>query len=97
LSKSGPDFVKTLPRLDRCQQCRGKGVVSGVFYQLDCMDCDGVGWLPVAGIDLTKQLGRALAAALKVNAELRKNSSGSGSQYHPESNRAGLRGNFVGD
>jgi len=51
----------------------------------------------VAGIDLTKQLGRALAAALKVNAELRKNSSGSGSQYHPESNRAGLRGNFVGD
>jgi len=88
---------KALPPLDPCTACDNSGVVPGVFHELDCAVCDGVGWLPVAGVDITQHLGRSMAKMIKMNRILRATSAQGEVEYHPQSGRAGVRGNFVGD
>lgn len=43
--KHGPDFKREQIQVERCRPCRGSGTVEGVFYQLPCQDCGGVGWV----------------------------------------------------
>lgn len=43
--KRGPDFKREQIQVERCRPCRGTGTVEGVFYQLPCNDCGGVGWV----------------------------------------------------
>jgi len=88
---------KALPPLDPCQGCDNSGVVPGVFHELDCAACDGVGWLPVAGVDITQHLGRSMAKTIKMNRILREALPEKVVEYHTESGRAGLRGNWTGD
>jgi hypothetical protein len=41
----GPDFLKHHRRVINCADCRGRGVVKGLFYELDCVCCTGFGWV----------------------------------------------------
>lgn len=99
MSKSKPGFVKELPLPEPCLACDGRGVVKGVFYELDCSECDGIGWLPVAGTDLTPQLGRFLTRVMRENRLLRANVPAKDMSQHvfPDTGRGGLRGNWTGD
>lgn len=97
MSRSGPDLRKAIAPVVPCEACNNSGVVMGVFHELECVTCDGVGWLPVAGHDLTQQLGRTLAKVMRVNRLLREALPDKATEYHTESGRAGQRGNYVGD
>lgn len=99
MDKSVPGFTKELALPEPCAACGGRGVVQGVFYELDCMECDAVGWLPVAGADLTTQLGRLLTRVMRENRLLRANLPAKDMSQHvyPETGRGGLRGNWTGD
>jgi len=88
---------KALPPLEPCTDCDTSGLVSGLFHEMDCAACDGVGWLPVAGIDITQHLGRSLAKLVRMNRILREAVPQGEAEHHPQSGRAGVRGNFVGD
>ncbi len=82
-----------------CKACNGKGTTMGIFHQLDCMACDGVGWLPVAGQDLTQQLGRYLTRQIAEANVLRfAAASGQGAERdYQDSRRDGVRGHYTGD
>ena len=62
----GPAFVRCLIPLTDCPSCAGKGIIQGVFHQLDCIGCHASGQvhaitlesLPVE--ELVVQLGMLL-------------------------------------
>jgi hypothetical protein len=60
----GPAFVRCLIPLTDCPSCAGKGVIQGVFHQLDCIGCHASGQVhavtlePLLIEDLVVQLGR---------------------------------------
>lgn len=97
MSRSRTDLNQTVPTLDQCKACQGRGVVVGVFHELDCLPCDGIGWLPLAGSDLAQVLGRTLTRMINLNKVLQAANGEPAQQYYVESGRAGLRGNYVGD
>ncbi|PBK05921.1 hypothetical protein CNQ84_00640 [Pseudomonas abyssi] len=82
-----------------CKACNGKGTTLGVFHELDCVPCDGVGWLPMAGQDLTQQLGRYLTRQIATANVLRAAAaSGQGAERdYQDSRRDGVRGHYTGD
>lgn len=41
----GPAFRKALKPLRECLDCRGTGLVSGVFHQMQCATCHASGWV----------------------------------------------------
>ncbi len=70
----GPAFVRCLIPLTDCPSCTGKGIIQGVFHQLDCIGCHASGLVhaeslePLLLEDLVVQLGmkvRNLAAQLR--------------------------------
>lgn len=85
-----------------CKACNGKGTTMGIFHQLDCISCDGIGWLPVAGQDLAQQLGRQLtrqiarANILQALVQSRGGAQGAERDYQP-SRRDGVLGHYTGD
>ncbi len=99
MSQSTVGFKKPLSIPDRCSVCRGRGVVMGVFHELDCAGCDGVGWLPSAGRDLTVELGRMLTKLCAHNRvlEMRIEQVGGAERDYKDSPRDGARGHFTGD
>ncbi|NBB58943.1 hypothetical protein GVN18_06585 [Pseudomonas sp. ODNR1LW] len=62
----GPAFVRCLMPLTDCPSCAGKGVIQGVFHQLDCIGCHASGQVhaitlePLPVEDLVVQLGMLL-------------------------------------
>jgi hypothetical protein len=60
----GPALVRSLIPLTECQSCSGKGVIKGVFHELDCIGCHSSGFVhaqtlePLLIEDLAVQLGR---------------------------------------
>lgn len=70
--KSGPDFKKELVPVQRCRTCMSKGVVEGIFYQLPCEDCKGIGWVAQPGHEASlEEIARALGAKVnKVESDL---------------------------
>ncbi len=95
------------PRLDlvQCQICKGRAVVSGVFYELVCVDCNGSGWvvegsrLVLPTEELVTQLSFKLQAAEREIRQLKSQSGTVGPErYYNEPNRRGAGGsNFTGD
>lgn len=86
-----------------CGTCRGKGVICGVFHQLDCTACHGSGWvcqltgdaLPLE--DLVPQLNmklRNLAAELN---RARHSQRGAQEQYEQNNRRGAGGSNYTGD
>ncbi len=59
----GPAFVRRQIPLTDCPSCAGKGLVKGVFHQLDCIGCHASGLVhaetlePLPVDDLVVQLG----------------------------------------
>lgn len=99
----GPAFRKELKPLMECATCRGAGVVSGVFHQLDCTACNASGWVDqltgaaLALEDLVPQLNMKLR---NVTAELSRarHSQGGAHEQYEQNNRRGTGGtNFTGD
>lgn len=100
--KHGPDFKREDIKVERCRDCRGKGTVTGVFYELPCTDCGGVGWVASGMIgvsmeDLAWALGQRANKAEHELAERIRTSvlAGNGSQRN---NRKGPGGShYTGD
>lgn len=41
--KAGPPLKLELPELVDCSACKGKRFTKGVFYEIPCSGCDGLG------------------------------------------------------
>lgn len=60
----GPALVRTLIPLTDCPSCAGKGMIKGVFYELDCIGCHSSGFVHAQTLEvvpleqLVVQLGR---------------------------------------
>ncbi|MEN5236623.1 hypothetical protein ABE459_03855 [Pseudomonas sp. TWI923] len=100
----GPSFKKHMIKLGECPACNGRGVVQGVFYELDCGACSASGWIdpwlgqPLPLEELAAQLGMNLRAALKRIEQLKTpRATGPEAQYQ-EGNRLGAgSSNYTGD
>lgn len=99
-NKGTSQHAVTSPTL--CAQCRGSGTKMGVFHELDCMTCEGVGWVPGEGQDLLRQLGRDLTRQsrrvniLQTYVDSLPKDRGPERDYQ-DSPRDGVRGHFTGD
>lgn len=99
MRKHGPDLQKPVPAIQRCRQCRGKGFKKEVFFELDCIACDGAGWvgmdgLPVETAALIRALGRRLDQAEQLLVDRAKASTWS----TEDNNRRGAGGShYTGD
>lgn len=62
--QQGPALVRSLIPLTDCPSCAGKGLIKGVFHELDCIGCHASGFVhaqtlePLLMEDLVVQLGR---------------------------------------
>lgn len=60
----GPALVRSLIPLTDCPSCAGKGLIKGVFYDLDCVGCHSSGFVHAQTLEvvpleqLVVQLGR---------------------------------------
>ena len=60
----GPALVRSLIPMTECPSCAGKGVIKGMFHELDCIGCHSSGFVhaqtlePLLIEDLVVQLGR---------------------------------------
>ena len=99
----GPALRKELKPLMVCGICHGATVISGVFHQLDCIQCNASGWvcattgeaMPLP--DLVQQLSlklRNMAAELS-GATLAR--GGANEQYEQNNRRGPGATNFTGD
>lgn len=94
----GPPFVRRKIPLTDCPSCAGKGVIKGVFHELDCIGCHSSGFVhaqtlePLLIEDLVVQLGRMvrhLSLSPAISSETRS---------YQQSNRSGPGGSsFKGD
>ena len=101
----GPTFDKALKPLRECLDCRGTGVVRGLFHQIECSTCNASGWvcaetgaaLPLA--DLVLQLNMKLRVMARDLAVAKQPANTNGpQQYYEQNNRRGAGGsNFTGD
>ena len=41
----GPSFRAAMLDLTKCPACRGRAVISGVFHELACVQCNASGWV----------------------------------------------------
>jgi hypothetical protein len=99
----GPALRRQRKSMMECGACRGAGIVGGVFHDLDCVTCDGTGWLcavtgsPLALPELVLELNRRLRDALAEVGRARHQIGGAQQQYN-ENNRRGAGGtNYTGD
>lgn len=98
----GPDFRKKLKPVRACLDCRGTGLVTGVFHQMDCATCNASGWvceatglaLPLA--DLVLQLNMKLRAMAR-DLALAGQSLGAQQQYEDNSRRGSGGSKYTGD
>lgn len=60
----GPALVRSLIPMTECPSCVGKGLIKGMFHELDCIGCHSSGFVhaqtlePLLMEDLVVQLGR---------------------------------------
>jgi hypothetical protein len=99
----GPAFRKAMKPLRACYDCRGSGLVIGMFHELECVTCNASGWvcaetgdaLPLA--DLVLQLNLKLRDVIAELSRARQPIGGAHEQYE-QNNRLGSGGsNYTGD
>ena len=98
----GPSFRKVIKPLRECLDCRGTGVVSGVFHQMDCATCRASGWvceatgqaLPLE--ELVLQLNMKLRAMAR-DLALAGHASGAQAQYEGNNRRGAGGSHHTGD
>ncbi|WP_176506381.1 hypothetical protein [Pseudomonas urethralis] len=101
----GPDLRRAVIDLARCESCRGRGLVRGVFHEMDCFACNASGWVradslePLPLQELVTQLNFKLLATERLLAEARqpRHAVGAAADYY-RNNRRGAGGtNYTGD
>ncbi|MEB0008643.1 hypothetical protein QN412_02995 [Pseudomonas sp. RTB3] len=100
--RHGPDFRKAIKPLRECLDCRGTGLVSGVFHQMECATCNASGWvceatgqaLPLE--ELVLQLNMKLRAMARDLAQAGQ-ASGAQQQYEQNNRRGAGGSNYTGD
>ncbi len=100
----GPALKKPVIELARCPECRGRGLLKGVFYELSCGRCNASGWVAAAtgealALDeLVTQLSMRLQAATRQIEQLRKAWATGPAATYQDGNRLGAGGtNYTGD
>lgn len=102
-TRHGPAFRKELKPLMECGICRGAGVVSGVFHQLDCTACIASGWICAETGEalppevLVQQLNMKLRNTLAELARARQPIGGAHQQYEQNNRRGAGGSNYTGD
>lgn len=100
--RHGPDLQKQTRPLAPCGECHGRGVVTGLFYEMPCDGCWGSGFVDAATgerlevEELVLQLGRALRLE-RQQAATRSAQAGAERDYQGDNGRHGLRGHWTGD
>lgn len=68
---SGPDLHITLPKLRRCEPCKGYGIIKPLLHEMYCADCGGAGFVDdETGFALAPEI--ALVAMNRMVRRLRK-------------------------
>ncbi|WP_139204765.1 hypothetical protein [Pseudomonas moorei] len=99
---NGPSFVRCLIPLTDCPSCAGKGIIHGVFHQLDCIGCHASGQVhaitlePLPVEDLVVQLGMLLRRERHL-ATLAPAANDIVEQYQQNNSRGVGRSSFKGD
>ncbi|WP_092256593.1 hypothetical protein [Pseudomonas sp. NFACC13-1] len=101
----GPAFRAALLDLAKCPACRGKAVISGVFHELACVQCNASGWVTAETGEalplevLVTQLSiRLQAAEQQIKLMSRPGPTSCPSAQYEQSNRRGAGGtNYTGD
>ena len=98
----GPALVRSLIPLTDCPSCAGKGIIKGVFHELDCIGCHSSGFVhaqtlePLLIEDLVVQLGRMVRRERSQLVD--KNPSRCIVDEYQQSNSRGAgRSNYKGD
>lgn len=98
----GPDFRKALKPIRECLDCRGTGLITGVFHQMDCATCNASGWV----CEVTGQALPLAELVLQLNMKLRAmardlacagRSPGAQQQYEQNNRRGAGGSNYTGD
>ncbi len=104
MKKHGPAFKKEVIELAQCPACKGKAVISGVFHQLACVQCNASGWVTAATgealalHELVTQLSMMLQAAHRQIQELKHpRTIGPGAIYQAPNRRGAGGTNYTGD
>ena len=98
----GPALVRSLIPLTDCPSCAGKGMIKGVFHDLDCIGCHSSGQVhaitlePLPVVDLVEQLGMLLRRERHL-ASLATTANDTVDQYQQNNNRGAGRSSFKGD
>jgi hypothetical protein len=98
----GPAFVRCQIPLTDCPSCAGKGIIQGVFHQLDCVGCHASGQVhaitlePLPVEDLVVQLGMLLRRERHL-ATLPPVETDTVEQYQQSNSRGAGRSSFKGD
>jgi hypothetical protein len=98
----GPAFVRCLIPLTDCPSCAGKGIVQGVFHQLDCIGCHASGQVnavtlePLPVEDLVMQLGMLLRRERHLSS-LASVVNDTAEQYQQSNSHGAGRSSFKGD
>ena len=98
----GPAFVRRQIPLTDCPSCAGKGLVKGVFHQLDCIGCHASGLVhaetlePLPVDDLVVQLGMLIRHERHI-ATLPPAVDGAVAQYQDINRRGPGGSSFKGD
>jgi hypothetical protein len=100
----GPAFRKQVIPLAACPTCKGRAVISGVFHEIDCVQCHASGWVRFDNgqalelQELVTQLGFNLRIACKQIEQRMTVPSFDVPDYYSQNNRRGAGGsNFTGD
>ncbi|NWE18050.1 hypothetical protein [Pseudomonas sp. P7548] len=102
---SGPAFRAAQIDLAKCLACHGRAVISGVFHELACVQCNASGWVAVETGDplplevLVTQLSIRLQAADHQIEQLKRSAllGGPATQYDENNRRGPGATNFTGD
>lgn len=103
IKSHGPGFRRESQPLMVCGICRGATVVSGVFHQLDCVQCNASGWvcaitgeaLPLP--DLVQQLSLKLRHLSAELSRAKQVQGGAHEQYEKNNRRGAGASNYTGD
>lgn len=101
----GPAFRAAMLDLAKCPACRGRAVISGVFHELACVQCNASGWVTVETGEalplevLVTQLSiRLQAADHQIEQLMRPTVMGGPAVQYDDNNRRGAGGtNYTGD
>lgn len=100
----GPAFVRCQIPLTDCPSCSGKGIIQGVFHQMDCIGCHGSGLVCAATLeplpleDLVVQLGMKLrSSAIQARSMACSSQSAEARHYQQDNRRGPGASNFKGD